>query len=145
MCLQILHEEQRDTSSGTIATVFSSTASAMGLQKTVEGHVVGGHSLMPLAVFCDMALTSARHCFFRIDDTNPAAEQMTLHDIAINKAVSFTSESAPTVLTTATYSKAAGFVDVAFHLSDGTIDLKKCSSIGTCKVKLLGTVGQSDL
>jgi iterative type I PKS product template protein len=117
MSLHRLVEETLDESAATVTAVFSSDTSAPALKKAVEGHVVSGHALMPLAVFCDMALTSARHCHSRIvgGDSSLESPQMTLRDMTITKAVVLTAAASPIVLTMACYSDAAGSADITFH------------------------------
>jgi iterative type I PKS product template protein len=117
MSLHKLVEEKLDESAAAVTAVFLSDTSAPALKTAVEGHVVSGHALMPLAVFCDMALTSARHCHSRISGGDSSAEspQMTLRDMTITKAVVLTAVSSPVVLTTASYSGAAGSADITFH------------------------------
>ena len=135
MSLHNLVEESLDASTGTVKATFLTETSAPGLRKAIEGHVVGGHAVMPLAVFCDMALTSAKHCHLRVSrESNLDITQMTLHDMVITRAVVRTTASSPLVITTAEYSQTTGFVDVTFSLASG----KDASAplVGKCRVAL---------
>lgn len=116
MTLQKLVEETLDESAGNVTATFSSDTSAAGLKKAIEGHVVGGFPVMPLAVFCDMAMTSAKYCHFRAgNDSSLDNTQVKLQNMVITKAVTLTATSNPTVVTTASYSEATGSVEITFH------------------------------
>ena len=116
MTLQELVDETLDESAGNVTAIFSSNTGSQGLKTAIEGHVVNGHAIMPLAVFCDMAMTSARHCHARVTSgTTLETTQMTLRDMVIAKAVVLAASSAPVVLTTATYSHATASVNITFH------------------------------
>jgi iterative type I PKS product template protein len=133
MTLQKLVKETLDESAGSVTATFSSDTSAPGLKKAIEGHVVGGYPVMPLAVFCDMALTSAKYCHFRVaDDSSIENTQMTLQDMVITKAVTLTSTSNPTVVTTAKYSEIRSSVEITFHQAGGKGNLGPL--VGKCFV-----------
>lgn len=143
MSLQALVEETIDMSAGTVKAVFSSDASAPGLRKAVEGHVVGGHAVMPLAVFCDMAQTSAKHCHSRLVQNSNENIHMTLRDMVITNAVVLTPASSPVVLITARYSRASDFVEIAFHQASEKRELGQL--VGTCSVMISAAVTSQSL
>ncbi|KAK8017980.1 polyketide synthase [Apiospora marii] len=143
MCLQKLVEEKMDVSAETVTAVFSADTAMPALKKAVEGHMVNGHAIMPLAVFCDMALTSARHCHSRlVPDSSLESTQMTLQDMLLTKAVVLTPGSSPVVLVTASYTRSSAFVDVSFsQASDGKG--KPGASVGSCRVAIAASAAAS--
>lgn len=141
MSLQKLVNETLDLAAGTVVAVFSSDVTAQGLKEAVQGHVVNGHAIMPLAVFCDIALTSARHCHSRIvhdSRQNLDCTQIALQDMVITKAVVLEAVPSPAVRTTASYSRATGIVDITFHQADNNMkdghDLGLL--VGKCRVNI---------
>ncbi|KAK8053729.1 polyketide synthase protein, partial [Apiospora saccharicola] len=140
MCLQkLVVEEKIDTSAETETAVFSSDTSAPALKKAVEGHVVNGHAVMPLAVFCDMALTSARHCHSRlVHGSSLESTQMTLHDMVLTKAIALTPDSSPVVLTTAGYTRSSRVIGIAFNLASEKG--KPGPSVGSCRIAIAAAV-----
>lgn len=137
MSLHRLIVEAVDESNGDAKAVFSSNTASPGLSRVISGHVVNGHAIMPLAAFCDMAMTSARHCYTRAEDGAALnATQMTMHNMVITKAITPTADSSPVVLTTATYSRSTQSVDVSFHQACDADKSAPGPLVGTCRITI---------
>ena len=108
MRLQKLVVEKLVVSAGTVTAVFSADTATPALKKSVEGRVVNGHAILPLAVFCDMALTGTRHCHSRlVHGSNLEGTWMTLQDMLLTKAVVLAPGCSPVVLVIESYTRSS--------------------------------------
>lgn len=117
--LHRLEEEKVDDAAGTMQVVFASETDTPSLRKAIEGHVVNGHKITPLGLFCEMAFAASKYCYLRMSKDASAddldATKMSLENIALHHPVILDGSASPIILTTSTYSATSNTANVVFH------------------------------
>jgi iterative type I PKS product template protein len=134
--LHRLEDANFDEASKTMKAVFSSDTSVPALQNAIDGHVVNGHKITPLGVFCEAALAASKYCLIQLSkDANNAKidpTTMKIADITLEHPVLLDGSSHPIILTTAICSAAENATKVVFEYKNEPSGTPK--PVGECRV-----------
>lgn len=140
--LHMLEDENVDDASQTMQAVFSSDTSSPSLRKAIEGHVVNGHKITPLGLFCEMALAASKYCRLRMGNGGGGegldATTMSVAGIALEHPVILDGSASPIILTTATCSAANNAAEVVFQYKTESNSTPK--PVGSCRVVFIPSI-----
>lgn len=136
--------EHEKIDGNSITATFSSTLSHPSLLEAVKGHGVNGHTICPLGVFHDMALTAANYLFTRLHSNNndtitkkkytAEVPRMSIQTMDMTHALAIGTESLNTIIfVEGTYRAEDKSVEVMFTSNSGPG--RASITHGTCQVQ----------
>ncbi|EOA91583.1 uncharacterized protein SETTUDRAFT_152662 [Exserohilum turcica Et28A] len=134
--LHMLEHESFDEASRTMKAVFSSETSTPSLRNAIEGHVVNGHKITPLGIFCEMALAASKYCLCRLDNSTSGEEldatTLRVMDITLEHPVLLDGSASPVILTSAVCSATDKTTKIVFEYKSEAGATPK--PVGGCQV-----------
>jgi iterative type I PKS product template protein len=125
--VQAVEDERIDGNA--ITATFASSMSHPSLLEAIKGHGVNGHTICPLGVFHDMALTAASYLFTRLhsssrnntkEKVDGEAPRMSIQAMDMTHALALSTESLDaTIYVAGTYRAEDKFVEVMFTSNSG--------------------------
>ena len=115
-----------------ISATFASQTSQPDLLRVIQGHVVDGHTICPLSVFCDMALSASSYVISKLKPNKPVPT-MSVHHINLTHPL-IVPEVNPAQLAkvTASFSSDSNAVAINFHSTNEGVTQEH----GHCQVNL---------
>ncbi|PCG98961.1 Acyl transferase/acyl hydrolase/lysophospholipase [Penicillium occitanis (nom. inval.)] len=114
-----------------IRIVFETSLADPDLYEAIRGHQVDELPLCPSGVFCDIALSAAKHVYSKVDKKDGGQKHLQIRNLELNHPVVASGDPKQTLQISAEREARTGHqVKITFHLHDGS----SLQEIGGCRV-----------